>query len=222
MNRYTNTDKWDEVWFSNLTVNQKLLLLYIKDKCDNAGFYQVNYRKIQFDLQMPKKETLEAFKGIMSAYIGAEGWVMVKEFLKDQKRWPINPKNNAHKQTIFLIEEQRERFKKDEYFNKTYKHLFTEEKPQENTANTSEKQKTKSTKFVPPTVTQILEYFKEKGWDETVAKEEAEKFFNFYDSKNWMVGKNKMSKWKSSASGWKSKAAEKAPTKRVSLTQGAY
>ena len=31
---------------------------------------------------------------------------------------------------------------------------------------------------------------------------EAEKFWNFYDSKNWMVGKNKMKKWQSAASGW--------------------
>ena len=56
----------------------------------------------------------------------------------------------------------------------------------------------KTPRFAPPEIKQITEYFKEKG--STIA--EGEKFFHFYDSKNWMIGKNKMQKWKSSAAGW--------------------
>lgn len=32
---------------------------------------------------------------------------------------------------------------------------------------------------------------------------EVEKFINFYESKNWMVGKNKMARWKGALSNWK-------------------
>ena len=35
-----------------------------------------------------------------------------------------------------------------------------------------------------------------------VCELQANKFVNFYGSKNWMVGKNKMSKWKLSAVNW--------------------
>jgi hypothetical protein len=35
-----------------------------------------------------------------------------------------------------------------------------------------------------------------------VCELEANKFVNFYGSKNWMVGKNKMSKWKLAAVNW--------------------
>ena len=52
--------------------------------------------------------------------------------------------------------------------------------------------------FDPPDLNECFNYFSEKGTTEI----EAEKFFNFYESKNWMVGKNKMKNWHSSASGW--------------------
>ena len=56
----------------------------------------------------------------------------------------------------------------------------------------------KKKRFVPPTIDEIKDYFKSKS--ESI--EEATKFYNFYESKGWMVGKNKMQKWKGAAGGW--------------------
>ena len=53
-------------------------------------------------------------------------------------------------------------------------------------------------RFTPPTDIETVAYFIEKGSNNI----EAEKFWLFYDSKNWMVGKSKMKKWQSAASGW--------------------
>ena len=53
-------------------------------------------------------------------------------------------------------------------------------------------------RFTPPTDIETVAYFVEKGSTNI----EAEKFWLFYDSKNWMVGKSKMKKWQSAASGW--------------------
>lgn len=53
-------------------------------------------------------------------------------------------------------------------------------------------------RFTPPTDIETVSYFVEKGSNNI----EAEKFWLFYDSKNWMVGKTKMKKWQSAASGW--------------------
>ena len=53
-------------------------------------------------------------------------------------------------------------------------------------------------RFTPPTDIETVAYFVEKGSTNI----EAEKFWLFYDSKNWFVGKTKMTKWRSSASGW--------------------
>jgi len=53
-------------------------------------------------------------------------------------------------------------------------------------------------RFAPPTDIETVSYFESKG----STAQEAEKFWLFYDSKNWMVGKSKMKKWKSSAGLW--------------------
>ena len=57
---------------------------------------------------------------------------------------------------------------------------------------------TSSGRFTPPTDIETVAYFVEKGSTNI----EAEKFWLFYDSKNWFVGKTKMKKWQSAASGW--------------------
>ncbi len=53
-------------------------------------------------------------------------------------------------------------------------------------------------RFTPPSDIETVAYFVGKGSTNV----EAEKFWLFYDSKNWMVGKSKMKKWQSAASGW--------------------
>ena len=54
-----------------------------------------------------------------------------------------------------------------------------------------------SRRFVKPTVEQIAAYCKEKGYDV-----EAERFFNYYESKGWVVGKAPMKDWKSAVRNW--------------------
>ena len=58
-----------------------------------------------------------------------------------------------------------------------------------------EEQKTK--RFKPPFVEEVYEYCKERnnGID-------AQAFVDFYESKNWMVGKNKMKDWKACVRTW--------------------
>ena len=60
------------------------------------------------------------------------------------------------------------------------------------------KPKPKMKKFIPPTIEEASNYFNEKG--STV--HEAEKFIDFYISKDWMVGKNKMKDWKAATRNW--------------------
>ncbi len=60
----------------------------------------------------------------------------------------------------------------------------------------------KSFRFSPPTIDEVFSFFIEKNLKENFAKSESEKFVNFYEAKGWLIGKNKMQKWKSAASGW--------------------
>lgn len=64
----------------------------------------------------------------------------------------------------------------------------------ENNENNDKKQK----RFSPPSMSDVTSLFLEKGSNQV----EAEKFFYFYESKGWMVGKSKMKSWQSSVGGW--------------------
>lgn len=51
--------------------------------------------------------------------------------------------------------------------------------------------------FIPPTFEQVSEYCTERK-----NNVDASKFFNFYEAKGWMVGKNKMKDWKAGVRTW--------------------
>tara|TARA_R110002051_G_scaffold254787_3_gene313769 strand:+ start:412 stop:891 length:480 start_codon:yes stop_codon:yes gene_type:complete len=61
----------------------------------------------------------------------------------------------------------------------------------------------KSTAKKPSGLEEVVEYFKELKIKDP--EENAEKFFNFYDSNNWYRGKTKIVKWKSCVKTWKLK-----------------
>ncbi|HET8838480.1 MAG TPA: DUF6291 domain-containing protein [Flavobacteriaceae bacterium] len=60
----------------------------------------------------------------------------------------------------------------------------------------------KKKSFSPPKILEVYEYMLLKIPETETAKKESQKFHDFYESKNWFVGKNKMANWKSAVSGW--------------------
>jgi hypothetical protein len=69
----------------------------------------------------------------------------------------------------------------------------------ETEAEVEKKQKTKPKpkRFVPPTIDQVKQYCRERN-----NSVDAERFVDFYASKGWLVGKNKMKDWKASVRTW--------------------
>lgn len=53
-------------------------------------------------------------------------------------------------------------------------------------------------RFVKPTPQELIEYFNSKGSNQ----DQAERFFNHYESNGWKVGRNPMKAWKSAVSNW--------------------
>ncbi len=60
-----------------------------------------------------------------------------------------------------------------------------------------DKYKEKKDTFIKPSISDILAYLQENN-----IKIDGEKFFNFYESKGWMIGKNKMKDWKACVRTW--------------------
>ena len=63
--------------------------------------------------------------------------------------------------------------------------------------NDKENKNGSSVRFTPPTNTEVREYSQEHGYQIDV-----ERFIDFYESKGWMVGKNKMKDWKAAVRNW--------------------
>ena len=57
--------------------------------------------------------------------------------------------------------------------------------------------KTKTSVFAIPTINEIKEYCKERK-----NNVDAEKFFDYYESKGWLVGKTKMKNWQAAIRNW--------------------
>jgi len=96
--RFTNTEKWQDSWFTELTQLQMLLFLYLCDNCDIAGFIEVNYKRWASDLGS-SKETIEgACKGLARGLIYSKlnDCIFIRNFLKHQKNLPLNENNKAH------------------------------------------------------------------------------------------------------------------------------
>jgi len=66
--------------------------------------------------------------------------------------------------------------------------------------NVTGNDKEKRRRFTPPLLKELKTYISEKQLSIN-----SDDFINFYESKNWMVGKNKMKDWKASARGWHSR-----------------
>lgn len=71
--------------------------------------------------------------------------------------------------------------------------------------------------FVPPTVEEVSEYVREKGY-----QVDPERFVDFYQSKNWYVGKNKMVDWKAAVRNWAKNRKTQTPPNRNPKIQAAY
>jgi len=65
--------------------------------------------------------------------------------------------------------------------------------------NDTDNDKGKGIGFKPPTIIELKELFPEL---------DAQRFHDFYSSKGWMIGKNKMKDWKAAARNWLSRNAE--------------
>jgi hypothetical protein len=54
-----------------------------------------------------------------------------------------------------------------------------------------------TSRFAPPTPKEVSDYCKHRGNEVDV-----DKFFNFYEAKGWMIGKNKMKNWQAAVRTW--------------------
>jgi len=113
--KMTLAEKWDDRWFRRLDPMEKLAFLYLCDRCDCAGFLEVDIEKFAFETRVSESDWIEILglegsgKGLEGSGKGLEGsrlsekvvlhgrWVWVKNHIRHQKNLPLSSKNSMHK-----------------------------------------------------------------------------------------------------------------------------
>lgn len=72
----------------------------------------------------------------------------------------------------------------------------------------------KPQRFTPPAAEEVAAYCRERN-----NNVDPQSFIDFYDSKGWMIGKNKMKDWKAAVRTWEKRDAEKPKKKTVTAAE---
>jgi len=104
--RLTDTEIWKKDWFLDLTDKQKLLTKFLFDNCDCAGFYRISWHLLRCSFsEAPTREDFEAIKQVKFI---EDDLIFIEDFVfyqyKVQSFNELNPKNNAHKGVLKLLE----------------------------------------------------------------------------------------------------------------------
>ena len=205
--RHTDTIQFDQQWFQTLHPTYKCFWFYICAKCDHAGIWDVNLPLARFSID-PSGETGIDFDKLLDVFngriidLGKDKWYLTKYVLFHHGEI-LYPNNNFHISIIKSLEKHKliDVDGNGNYVVRTSPNSSGAVKSKIKTeVNSSAK------RFKKPSIEECIDYFKEKKYKN--AKHEAEKFWNFYESKGWMVGKNNMKNWHSAATNWMS---EKKP-----------
>ena len=195
--RFTDTTKWNEDWFLELSNSYKLFWIYICDNCDHAGIFKPNKR--MFELIIGDKIDITEFFSVVNEdkirilELGSGKWYLTG-FISFQYGGNLNANNRVHKSILALL-------------NKNDITWVDVPKPQLELSQEAPVKNIDPTQPKPKTIDEAIDYFKLKG----SSKIEGEKFYYFYESKGWQVGSVKMKNWKMSASGWISRNKKNVP-----------
>ena len=194
--RHTDTTLYDQQWFQTLHPTLKCFWLYICSKCDHAGIWDVNIPLARFTID-PNDETKIKFDNLLDIFngrildLGNDKWYL-KKYVYFHHGEVLHPNNNFHLSIIKSLEKYGLATQNEEGL------YAVNQSPDKDAVKTIRQKPT--ARMATPTVAECVDYFKKKNCPE--AENEAEKFWDFYESKGWMVGKNHMKKWHSAAANW--------------------
>lgn len=172
--RFVDTELWDKKWYMSLSPKLKCLAKYVRDKCDIAGIWDCNYQlaSVYIGEQVTEEELLGIDNGRQFEKITDEK-VYCTGFIEFQYGQTLNEQSPVHKKVMDILDKYGIEY---------------------NIKKISKLSKT-------PTADDVYQEMLNKT-DEYNAKIQSQRFFDYYDSNGWRVGKNPMKNWKSAAAGW--------------------
>ncbi len=198
--RYINTRFWSDEWIGTLDPTEKLLYLYLltNERTTIAGIYELPLKIMAVETGIEMEtigEILRRFKKDKKIII-ADSWIRLTNFPKYQDN--DNPKikagiDNVMSEIPFEI--------KIKLYPTNRVSIPTPYPP--NNLNSNSNSNININK-IPPTIEEVTKYCEERKNGVNPSK-----WHDFYSSKGWMVGRNKMKDWRAAVRTWEKESAPK-------------
>ena len=175
--------------------------ILFKQKYKQTGSMIENFalqiaRQITFDVKTIHDALVELIEEGVLILNGEEIYQkrMVRDFEVSEQRSLAAKKGGGN--PILFKQKDKQGFKQIDKQNTEYEYIYENEieidKEKEGTG--------RKNKFIPPTLDQVIDYCNERQNDVNPVT-----WINFYQAKNWMIGKNKMTDWKAAVRTWENK-----------------
>lgn len=191
-----------EIWLSEeLTTHEKIMLVEIDSLEDEEkGCYASNKYFSKF-FKLTTQRTSQIIQGLKDkGYLNIKYLKNGNEIVERQIRINKPPYPNVSNK----FDTYQENYDKGiKYSLEGYQENFKDNNTSINNININNKENIKR-KFIKPTIQEIEEYCQERNNGIN-----ANAFYDFYESKDWYVGKNKMKDWKACIRTWESRSKPK-------------
>jgi len=191
--RKIHTSFWSDPFIQDLDNDHRLFYLYLltNERTKQCGIYEISKKQMSFELGYSIDKVSK-----LLAYFIKVGKILYSETTKEValKNW-MKYNGSTSPKVISCIKSELCSVKDRvliEYVNGMYTASQEEQEEEE------EKEEEQEKKFKKPTIEEIALYMEEKGMNNV-----AERFYNFYEAKGWMIGKNAIKNWKACVITWK-------------------
>ncbi len=189
--RMTDTDKWKKRFIREMKPQHKLLWFYILDDCNHAGIWEVDMEvaSLRIGFTITEDDIPQSFNDRVISFDNGDKW-FIPEFVEYQYG-ELNPNSNVHKSVISLLQKYNL-----EGYLKGSQTLPNRVQDKDKDIGIV-KEKAKAKRFQKPTVEEVQEYCNERN-----NFVDPQKFYDYYSSNGWKVGKNSMKDWKAAVRTW--------------------
>jgi len=188
--RMTDSDKWKKGFIRGLSPKYKLFWLYILDDCTHAGIWETDFEvaSIRIGSKVTEAEAVRVMASHIVIFDGGNKW-FIPSFI-DFQYVTLNENSRVHQSVIKAL---------DKYDVYNIKGISPNDIKGVSLLDSdgNEIKKPIIKRFKEPTIDEIDSYCIERN-----NKVDSHTFFDFYQSKGWIVGKVKMKDWRACIRTW--------------------
>lgn len=178
------------------TLSEKTQVAYDRIMCEHMRNICISKQQLKFFTKKLNEDEVEELMYLLTEIDGGYQIAWIAESINKRRAYSESRRENRIKKTK----------KKNDNISKTYdSHMENEieneiviKKEGENKSENNGKIK----KFQKPTMSELQLAFQNSGLRPDYAFEQAELFFNHYESNGWKIGKNHMKSWTHAVGNW--------------------